>query len=162
MTTIVACPRDPEIETALRCSRCDTPICPKCLVQTPVGARCRECARMTKSPVYTVSGSSLAAAIAVALVGGVAMGLVWGFATRNVIGLGGLFSFFVGAGLGWAFTRMMDMATRRKRGPVILGCAIAGLVVAWLIQLAMVNGQILVGGLIALGVGVYWCYQQLR
>ncbi len=132
------------------------------MIQTPVGARCRTCARLTKSPIYTLSASTLLAALGVALIGGVAMGLVWGFATRNVVGLGGIFSFFVGAGLGWAFTRMMDLATRRKRGPVILGCAIGGIGVAWLVQYVLVYEQILVGGLIALGVGIYWCYQQLR
>ena len=118
---------------------------------------------MSKSPIYTVSGSSLVAAIGVALIGGVVMGLAWGFATREVIGIGGgFFSIFVGAGLGWAFTRMMDLATRRKRGPVILGLAITGIGIAWLVQFAMVDGRILVGGLIVLGVGIYWCYQQLR
>src|SRR5262245_41825997 len=51
---VVQCARHPEVETALRCSRCDTPICPRCLIQTPVGARCRDCARLARSPVYTM------------------------------------------------------------------------------------------------------------
>ncbi|MDA0256830.1 MAG: rhomboid family intramembrane serine protease, partial [Chloroflexi bacterium] len=34
------CERHPETETELRCQRCDTPICPRCMVQTPVGFRC--------------------------------------------------------------------------------------------------------------------------
>jgi hypothetical protein len=38
------CARHPNTETVLRCGRCDTPICPRCLVGTPVGARCPSCA----------------------------------------------------------------------------------------------------------------------
>jgi len=41
------CARHGDVQTLLRCSRCGVPICPKCLVQTPVGARCPECARPT-------------------------------------------------------------------------------------------------------------------
>lgn len=33
------------VETFLRCTRCGTPICPKCLVHTPTGARCPRCGR---------------------------------------------------------------------------------------------------------------------
>jgi len=43
-----ACARHQDVQTFLRCSRCDVPICPRCLVQTPVGARCPECARPTR------------------------------------------------------------------------------------------------------------------
>src|SRR6184192_819409 len=38
------CARHPGVETVLRCGRCETPICPRCLVATPVGARCPTCA----------------------------------------------------------------------------------------------------------------------
>src|SRR6202022_4427072 len=40
----VRCARHPNTETVLRCGRCFTPICPRCLVSTPVGARCPTCA----------------------------------------------------------------------------------------------------------------------
>lgn len=163
--TVVQCARDPEVQTALRCSRCDTPICPKCLVQTPVGARCRECARIARSPVYTVTGTALMRAISAALIGGIAMGLVWGFASQNIIGIayGGIFmSLLLGAGLGYGFTRIMEYATRRKRGPVISGCAMAGIGLAAAIQVVMVGGTVFVGSIIAAGVGLYFAYQNLR
>ena len=37
------CYRHPDRETWLRCGRCDQPICTKCSVMGPVGARCRVC-----------------------------------------------------------------------------------------------------------------------
>lgn len=37
------CARHPDQITLIRCSRCESPICPRCRVDTPVGARCRAC-----------------------------------------------------------------------------------------------------------------------
>lgn len=163
--TIVQCARDPGVQTALRCSRCDTPICPKCMIQTPVGARCRDCARIARSPVYTVTGASLARAIGAAVVGGTAMGLIWGFASQNIVGVayGGIFmSLILGVGLGYAFTRIMEFATSRKRGPIVVGCAMGGIALATGIQVLMVGGTVFVGSIIAAGVGLYFAYQNLR
>jgi hypothetical protein len=39
------CANHPTVETSLRCSRCDKPICPKCAVRTPTGYKCKDCVR---------------------------------------------------------------------------------------------------------------------
>lgn len=39
------CTRHPDRETYRVCGRCERPFCPDCLVTTPVGGRCKECAR---------------------------------------------------------------------------------------------------------------------
>lgn len=39
----MTCARHQAIETTLKCSKCETPICPKCAVLTPVGYRCPDC-----------------------------------------------------------------------------------------------------------------------
>ncbi|MCI0519763.1 MAG: B-box zinc finger protein [Chloroflexi bacterium] len=39
------CANHPQVETSLRCNRCEKPICPKCAVYTPTGYRCKECVR---------------------------------------------------------------------------------------------------------------------
>lgn len=159
-TGIVICPRHPGVETALRCSRCETPICPRCMVQTPVGARCRDCARMVKSPIYTFSAGTALRAALVAIIGGVAMGLIWGFILLPFTV--GWFSIFIGAGLGYAFTRGMNFATRRKRGPAIVAFAIAGIAIAWGMQFAFVPPRVALYGLVAVGVGIYFIWQELR
>lgn len=130
------------------------------MIQTPVGARCRDCARLTKSPIYTLSAAGIAGAALVALVGGVVMGLIWGFVLRPFSV--GFFSIFIGAGLGYAFVKMLDFATSRKRGPAVVGFAIAGIVIAWAMQFLFVPAQIALYGLVAVGVGVYLAYQELR
>lgn len=163
--TVAQCARHPEVETALRCSRCDTPICPKCMIQTPVGARCPACARIARSPVYTVKGQYLLRAIAAGVGGGFVMGTIWGFASQNFVEIayGGIFmSLLLGVGLGYVFTRLMEFATRRKRGPVVVACAMGGIVLATLIQVGMVGGTLLLGSVIAAGVGLYFSYQNLR
>ena len=157
---VVACPRDPAVETALRCSRCETPICPQCLIQTPVGARCRDCARISKSPVYTMNNGTLARAAVASIVGGVAMGLIWALVLLPFSV--GFFSIFIGAGLGYAFTRMMDVATGRKRGPAIVGFAVFGIAIAWGMQLLFVDIRFAMYGLVAVGVAIYFAYQNLR
>ena len=73
------CATHPDAATNLRCGKCGKPICPKCLVQTPVGARCRDCARLYKLPTYRISPAYYLRAIGTALGMAVVLGLVWGF-----------------------------------------------------------------------------------
>jgi hypothetical protein len=39
------CANHPDVETSLRCNKCEKPICAKCAVLTPTGYRCKECIR---------------------------------------------------------------------------------------------------------------------
>ncbi len=157
--TVVMCPRDPGVETALRCSRCGTPICPKCLVQTPVGARCRGCARIARNPMYTLTAGGAARAGVAALVGGVVMGVLWGLILLPFTF--GFFAIFVGAGLGFAFTRVVEAATGGKRGPTVAAFAIAGILVAWAVM-AVIVPQVWLYGLLPAGIGAYLAYSNLR
>ena len=43
--TPIYCANHPTVETTLRCSRCNKPICPKCAIKSPVGYRCPECVK---------------------------------------------------------------------------------------------------------------------
>jgi membrane associated rhomboid family serine protease len=39
----VCCYRHPDRETGIRCTRCERPICPECMVSASVGFQCRDC-----------------------------------------------------------------------------------------------------------------------
>ncbi len=56
-TGISVCYRHPQVETGLRCNRCNKPICPKCARRTPVGFRCPDCIREQENKYY--SGSTM-------------------------------------------------------------------------------------------------------
>ena len=51
------CYRHPGRDTNVSCSMCARPICPDCMISTPVGMRCPECARQNKQ-VRSVSARS--------------------------------------------------------------------------------------------------------
>lgn len=66
MTTY--CANHPDVETGLRCNRCNKYICARCAVRTPTGYRCRECIREQKKVFDTAKPQDF---IVGSLVGGV-------------------------------------------------------------------------------------------
>lgn len=64
MDQVVCCYRHPDRETGIRCTRCERPICPECMVNASVGFQCPECVneanRHTAAP-RTVAGGTVAA-----------------------------------------------------------------------------------------------------
>ena len=155
---VVECPHHPGVETALRCSRCESAICPACLVHTPVGARCRDCARGSAPSTSSRAGHLLRAGTA-AVVGGVVMGVLWTLILLPFTA--GFFSLFIGVGLGAVITRLLELATGGKRGPAMVAFAVAGIAIAWGLQLAFTDLRFALWGLVAAGIGVWFAYQNL-
>ncbi len=127
MTQTLYCARHPKKETGIRCGRCDDPICPDCLVHSPVGMRCPNCARVNRVPTYDVTTPFLirgiAAGVATALVLGavffVAAPLLFrlvfvGVPILNTI-LPYLYIVIISA-VGFAIGEAVSLATNRKRG----------------------------------------------
>ncbi len=106
------CARHPDIETDLRCGKCLQPICPKCVVQTPVGARCPKCAALKKLPVFEISTIFYMRAIAAGLATAAVVGAIWPF-----IPWGGFFLFFIALVVGYVIGEAVSLAANRKRGP---------------------------------------------
>jgi hypothetical protein len=67
------------VETNVRCPDCDRYICPKDMVDTPVGYKCRECGISRRPLLGGVKPRQYATAAAAALGAGVALGLVLAF-----------------------------------------------------------------------------------
>jgi hypothetical protein len=157
----------PGTETALRCGKCERPICARCVVFTPVGARCRECARLRRLPTYTLTPLYLARAAGAAVVAGIVLG----------VGLALLLAFRLvpwpltwivpPLGLvasGYLVGEAVSLATNRKRGPVLQGIAVAGFVLCYLL-LELVTSALLIGSLyviIGLIAGVALALGRLR
>ena len=128
------CATHPDVETELGCSRCGKPICGRCLVHTPVGARCRECANVRRIPTYNLAGATLVRGAAGAVCAGVGLGAVWGFFNPLTY-----FFFGIVAGLviGYAAGEAVSLATNRKAGPPLQAMAVAGVGIAYLVRIGL-------------------------
>lgn len=162
------CTRHPDVETELGCSRCGTPICPKCLVYTPVGTRCTDCARVNRLPTYNLPAQTLIRASAAGLVAGLAIGCAWGFFN---FATGLFFGVPVGIGVGYAVGELVSLASNRKAGPPLQAIAVASVLLAFLVRLGFlfgVDGWVLetlrldINGFIACGIAVFVAAGRLR
>jgi hypothetical protein len=160
---VVFCTRHPNVETGLKCGRCETPICPKCVVFTDVGARCPECAPRRKLPQFELSPGLIARALGAGALAGTVVGVAWGILLPGGFGF---FSIFLGVGVGWAVSEPVSLATNRKSGPVLQAIAAGGVVLAYLAHnLAQGEAPIVPGditGFIVLGVGAITAVGRLR
>ena len=126
------CATHPEVETNLRCGRCGKPICPKCLVQTPVGARCQDCARLYKLPTYRVTTTYYLRAMGTGLGMAIACGIVWGLIGGKADYLSNVVPFFylnllLAPGAGYAIGEVISLSVNRKRGrglAIVAGIAV--------------------------------------
>lgn len=120
------CAAHPDVETHLRCGKCGKPICPQCMVQTPVGARCPSCAKLYKLPTYRVTPVYYLRAAGTALGMAILLGLLWGFVSRFIPFI--ILNLFIFAAIGYAIGEITGLAVNRKRGTwlaVIGGFAVA-------------------------------------
>lgn len=119
------CATHPNVETNLSCGKCGKPICPRCMVQTPVGARCRECARLHKLPTFQISTQHYVRAIGTTLGMAATTGSLWGFIAGYIPFVYG--NILLGAGVGYLIAEVIGLAVNKKRGvslAVIAGIAV--------------------------------------
>jgi hypothetical protein len=119
------CARHPNRGTALRCGKCDTPICPRCVVQTPVGARCRECAQLRRLPQFDIPPLLLARSV---LAGFAVSSLGWFFLSYIVF-----LRFFLGILVGAAIGETMSRLARRRDTVTLEAGAVAAVIAGLLL-----------------------------
>ena len=157
------CARHPQVETTLACARCGTLICPRCLVQSPVGARCPTCANVSRLPTIDVSPVYLLRGVGAATASGAAAGTVWGYA---FLGFFGFLIIFIGLGIGWAVSEAVSLATNRKRAIALQAIAIGGCVLAYFVRNIVAGVDILPAndawGYVAAGVAAFYANSRLR
>lgn len=108
------CATHPEVETNLACGKCGTPICPRCLVQTPVGARCRGCAGLRRLPTYEIAPQQYLKAVGVGLGLAIVIGLAWGWLWDVMPFF--FINLFLAAGVGYAIGELISLSVNRRRG----------------------------------------------
>jgi len=158
------CATHPGVETNLRCGKCGKPICPKCMVQTPVGARCRDCAKLYKLPTYRVSAKyylrAISTALGMAIVCGVVWGVVRGFVPFFYLNL------LLAPGAGYAIGEVVSISVNRKRGKglaMVAGIAVAiSYLVSLLLPWGLIFGLFHIIDLLALALGIFVAVTRLR
>ncbi|MEX0834599.1 MAG: hypothetical protein WD010_00800 [Nitriliruptor sp.] len=146
------CSRHPDTETRLRCSACETAICPDCWVEAPVGYQCPGCAgsrgaaseaaaqaagqRTRRLPGMASSGTDGAASssrsaegpsatiIARAVAVGVFAAAVGGLLLGPILQQGTLFLLSSGA-IGWGVARAVFWGAEEVSTPLIRALAMA-------------------------------------
>jgi hypothetical protein len=155
------CKRHPRIETNLFCNKCGDPICPKCLVQTPVGGRCPSCARLSRIPTYQVSGKYYLRAVGAAFGLAVGCGLIWGLIRVFVplVYLGWL----VGPAVGFVIGEGITIAVNRKAGLKLAIIGGAAVVCAYLIAMfTFWQGHFSFFDILAVALGIFVSVGRLR
>ena len=151
----VRCARHPNTPTRLRCGRCGTPICPRCMVATEVGQRCPDCGRGSRLPTFQVSPALLARGAVAGLLTATAIGYLWSLAPA--------FSFWIALLMGFGTGEAVARAANVRRGPAMMAVAATAVVLGFLIGfLALGRGQagagllaVLINPLLLLRLGLF-------
>ncbi|MFH1560741.1 MAG: B-box zinc finger protein [Chloroflexota bacterium] len=130
------CARHPRVESRLACSKCETLICPRCLVQTPVGARCPDCAQLRRVPTFELDTMTFVKAVGTGAVLAGVTGFLWGLLFFDLFRLPFL-PWIATIGIGYLVGEGISVSVNRKRGrylqyiagaSMVLSYAVAGLV----------------------------------
>ena len=178
MAESVECGRHRNVRTTLRCGRCDTPICPQCLVHAAVGIRCPDCGRPQRLPAFDVSSGRLALALAVSVgtgvVGGVATAFLALIFVYTNIPFGFLAPLAAFAGLGMLVGELTSRAANRKQGGQLKIVALLGVLAALVVEITLESalvralapdlggGSVLLSGIYGIGAVVVSCYVSTR
>lgn len=123
------CARHPHTVTSLRCGQCQRPICPRCLVLTPVGAKCAECARARRLPTFELTPLTALAAGCSALALAIALGAFGSLLLRFLPMLVIAFPF----GVGLILAEVVSRVANRKRHPLLRILVGAGVALSYLV-----------------------------
>lgn len=139
MSGVVTCAAHPDVETALRCSKCDKPICPRCLVQTPVGARCRECAQLRRLPTFDLRPALFLRAVGIGVLAAIVVGGIWGS-----LPFAGFLGLFLGAIAGYLIGEVVSRGANRRRSVYLK--VVAALCVVLAYAVSEVGGLLVMSG----------------
>ena len=149
--TAPRCANHPSVETYVSCSSCGKPICPDCMVQSAVGIKCRDCARMPRSAQVRLRPAKALRAVVAALAIGIVIGVV--LAAVRVGGLG-FFAFFIAVGIGILVGEGTKRAAGYFRGEatgwIAAGGCLLAYVTAWALEPVFDGGGLATGGALVL------------
>ncbi|MBI2858637.1 MAG: B-box zinc finger protein [Chloroflexi bacterium] len=135
------CAAHPNAETNLSCATCQKPICPRCMIETPVGMKCRKCARLQRLPTFRLSLKHYLRAGGAGL-GAAAVFAVARYLLLSVVPLAGIFGFFIAAAVGYGIGEIIYRASGHKRGLGLAVVAGASVVLSYLLDVRILVAAI--------------------
>jgi hypothetical protein len=139
-TQYTYCLRHPQVETRLSCGKCETLICPQCLVYTPVGARCPDCAQLRRLPVYYIGPTTYLRAVSAGTVLAGVSGSLWGLLFFHLLHIPFL-PWVATIGIGYLVGEGISVAVGRKRGRNLQIIAGACVVLSYVVALFAIAGE---------------------
>ena len=115
------CTNHPQVETSLRCNRCEKLICIRCAVLTPIGYRCKECVRGQQKVFETAIPRDPLVAFGVAA----SLAFLGSLFIPNFI----LFALLLSPVAGGLIAEVVRLAVRRRRSPRLFKAAAIGALV---------------------------------
>ena len=130
------CATHTDVETGLACGKCGTPICPKCLVETPVGTRCRKCANVRRLPTYSITPVQYLRAVAAGVGIAIAVGIAWAWLriAVDIPFLGFMTALLLAAGAAYVIAEVVSRVINGKRGTPLQIIAGACFVLSYLVS----------------------------
>lgn len=142
------CANHPNVETSLRCQRCEKPICPKCAVLTPTGYKCKECVRGQQKVFETAKSYDY-------LIGFVVAGVL-SFLGSLIVTRLGWFIILLSPIAGGIIAEVVRAALRKRRSEMLFRVTAAGAAIGAVVYplfsllLMLVMGRFDFGGIFSL------------
>ena len=150
----------PDTETGLSCGQCSKSMCTSCLVQAPVGIRCRDCGKAVPLPTHDVQKGYYARALGMGIAAAVGGSVFWILAS-TFLGAIPYVSWLIPVGIGYGAGEIISLSVNRKRSTGLAYIAAGAVIAAFLISSQVVAGSGIFG-LLFLVVGVLIAVQRVR
>ena len=153
------CYRHPQTETALRCTKCDRYICPKCANRTPVGYICPECLRAQENRFFTGRLGDYGIAVIIAFPLSLIAAFIFSILVARIPFLSWIVAFIAAPMASGLIAEAVRWGVQKRRSRylarVVAGCLIVALAPFLLFYLIFGNfwGLIAPGILLFLGAG---------
>jgi len=133
MTTqldVTYCENHPNVESTLRCNRCDKAICAKCAVLTETGYRCKECVRNQQKTFDTATPIDYVLAIGIAVI----LALIGSLIVTRI----GFFTIFLAPVAGIIIAEAIRRAIQRRRSQRLFQATAVAVAIGGLLPLLSV------------------------
>jgi hypothetical protein len=119
------CTNHPDRETYIACGRCERPFCPDCLIQSPAGQRCYECAGVRRDYAQRAFARRLLQAFGAIVLGAGIAGL---YPALFVVLFAGLIA---GGAAGQSLSPLVNRRTRARVYLLGLLALLGGALIGW-------------------------------